>query len=175
MHRRTLLAAAASAAVARVGFAAKTPALVPADVATIKAAVARRGARAVLLNVWASWCEPCKEEMPDILRVHRKYERQGLRLILVSGDFQESREDAARFLGSLGVDFPTFLKTGDDQKFIDGLEPRWTGTLPVTLLYDGNGVTKHFWPEKVTYAALDQKLAEILKTKQQEPRKRRQR
>jgi len=56
------------------------------------------------------------------MRLHRKWKDRGLRLVLVSGDFETDREAAVRFLAEQGVDFPSFLKEGSDMEFIDGLE-----------------------------------------------------
>ena len=43
------------------------------------------------------------------------------------------------------MDFPSYLKTGDDMEFIDGLDPKWDGTLPASLLFDGQGKQLHLW------------------------------
>jgi thiol-disulfide isomerase/thioredoxin len=136
-------------------------------------AIKKPGARAVLVNVWATWCEPCMEEMPDILRFYKERKRRGLRLVLVSADPQEDRVRVARHLASLGVDFPSFLKTGDDMAFIDGLDPRWDGTLPASLLFDGQGQRRHLWKGQVSYTALAAKLDEVLAAKPQTPEPRR--
>src|SRR5262245_23650688 len=95
------------------------------------------GASATIVNVWASWCGPCREEFPDLLRVRRAYADRGLRLVLVSADFEPHA--ARRYLDQMGVDFPTFIKTGNDMDFINGLHPAWGGALPATLVYDGGG------------------------------------
>ena len=113
------------------------PELRPAAVEEIEQAVREPGARAVLLNVWATWCGPCREEFPELVHLGRAYRPRGLRLVLVSADFADQAGAARDFLRRQGVDFTTFLKTGDDMKFIDRLEPRWTGALPATFVYDG--------------------------------------
>ena len=46
----------------------------------------------------------------------------------------------------------SYLKTGDDMEFIDRLEPRWTGALPATFIYDGGGSLRDFWEGKASYA-----------------------
>jgi thiol-disulfide isomerase/thioredoxin len=139
--------------------ASASPEVAPADVAAVRAAIRKPGASAVLVNVWASWCDPCREEMPDVLRFYREHRDQGLRLILVSAD--DDAKDAARFLGTLGVDFPSLLKAGDDMAFIDGLDKKWSGSLPASFLYDGRGQKRRFWSGTVTYDELAAELAKL--------------
>ncbi len=47
------------------------------------------GSPLVLINFWASWCEPCKEELPALVKLEKKYSAQGLKIILVSIDDQD--------------------------------------------------------------------------------------
>ena len=94
----------------------------PAEAEAILAEVRTPGAAAVLVNVWATWCAPCREEFPDLLHVARELAPKGLRLVLVSVDFAGARRRRATFLTSQGVDFPTFVRTGKDEAFVDGLE-----------------------------------------------------
>jgi thiol-disulfide isomerase/thioredoxin len=150
-------AGAAKAASAR-------PKLERADVKKVLAEVRRPGAKAVLLNVWASWCDPCREEMPDLVRFLRANEARGLRLVLVSADAPDETEEAEKFLASQGIDFRSFVKTGGDMTFIDGLDKRWSGALPVTFLYDGRGRQRHLWQTPVTFEMLQAKLDELLGT-----------
>ncbi|HET9327275.1 MAG TPA: TlpA disulfide reductase family protein [Candidatus Eisenbacteria bacterium] len=113
------------------------------------------GATAVVMNIWATWCTPCREEFPDLMRVRREFERRGLRMVLVSADFPDQSEEARQFLSQQGVDFPTFLKTGKDMEFINGLNPRWSGALPATFVYDGHGALRSFREGRTTHAALE--------------------
>jgi thiol-disulfide isomerase/thioredoxin len=146
------------------------PAPASGDLADILAAVREPGASAVLVNVWATWCEPCREEMPDLIRFYRDHRAGGLRLVLVSADDPQSRREVARFLAKVGVGAHTggprlFIKTGDDMAFINGLDARWSGALPASFLFDGRGRQRHFWPGRVTLPDLEGGLAEIEKTK----------
>jgi hypothetical protein len=81
----------------------------------------------------------------------------------VSADDEDSRADAQKFLQSQGVDFPTFLKSGDDMSFINGLDRRWSGALPASFLFDGRGRLLQFWPRPITKEELNAKLDEALK------------
>ncbi|MGE4133689.1 MAG: TlpA family protein disulfide reductase [Bdellovibrionales bacterium] len=88
----------------------------------------------VLLNFWASWCEPCKVEMPYFKTLAEKYSDQGLRIVLISIDDPEDFEEARRFLQELGLDFPVFFKGSQTLKFVSEIYPEWTGAVPTTLI-----------------------------------------
>ena len=119
-------------------------------------------APAVLVNMWATWCMPCREEFPDLVRLKRAYEGRDLEVILVSGDFDSEMPEVRRFLEEQGVDFPTYIKTGKDMEFINGFEAGWSGALPATFLYDSGGSLRHAWEEKGSYAQFEQKVLELL-------------
>jgi len=128
----------------------------------------RPGARAVLVNVWATWCEPCREEFPDILRVARQYRGDGLRVVLVSGDFPTEEPRVRQFLADHGVDFTTYLKSGKDMEFVNGIDSTWSGTLPATWVYDGKGIRRAFWGGKAGYDDLNTKIREVLGTSRED-------
>jgi thiol-disulfide isomerase/thioredoxin len=140
----------------------KLPEVVTADVKTVLSAVRRPGARAVLVNVWATWCDPCVAELPDILKFYKESRNQGLRLVLVSADPSSAKKQVAEFLAARGVDFRSYLKTGDDMLFIDGIDPKWDGTLPASVLYDGNGQKQRLWSGPVTYDTLKKETQSYL-------------
>ncbi len=138
------------------------PAVEPASAEDILREVRAPGAGAVLVNIWATWCMPCREEFPDLVRMRRDYGDQGFRLILVSADFDSEMQEVLRFLNEQGVDFRTYIKTGKDMEFINSLHEDWTGALPATFIYDGEGRLKHFWQEKANYATFEQRVLEVL-------------
>ena len=138
------------------------PEIRPANAAQLQAAVRARGARVTLLNVWATWCIPCREEFPDLLRLRREYREHGLRLILVSADIDSQLPEARAFLTGQGVDFLTYLKQGADMPFIDSLDARWSGALPATLLYDATGQQIWFHEGKTSYDSLKIRIDHVL-------------
>ena len=136
--------------------------LTPATAAEIMEAVRHADANAVLVNVWATWCEPCVEEFPDIMAVYRQYKNQGLKVVFVSADFEDQADDVRAFLKTQGVDFPTYLKLSDDRAFINTLDPNWSGALPATWIYDGEGEKRHFWIGKASREQLKKKIRDVL-------------
>lgn len=136
--------------------------LQPATVEQLHAAIQAGGARVVLLNVWATWCVPCREEFPDLLRIRREYRERGLRLVLVSGDFDEEIPAARKFLKEQGVDFLTYIKQGDDMTFINGIDSLWSGAMPATVLYDASGRKLWFREGKTSYDSLKARIDPLL-------------
>ncbi len=61
----------------------------------------------VLLNFWATWCGPCRQEMPELQAFYDDRHPKGLEIIAI--DIQESAEDVAHYRQSLGINFPTVL------------------------------------------------------------------
>jgi thiol-disulfide isomerase/thioredoxin len=127
-------------------------------------AVREPGARAVLLNVWATWCVPCREEFPDLMKVDKTYRDRGLRVVLLSADFGETVHDVPAFLAQHGVDFPSFVRAGDegDQAFINGIDPRWSGAMPATWVFDGSGQVRSFWEGRADHARFEQAVLAVL-------------
>lgn len=119
---------------------------------------AREG-KVVLVNAWATWCIPCRHEMPDLLKLRKELGPRGLELVLVTTDFDDAVGEAREFLGSLGADFATWQKKQRDVDFIDGLDPSWSGALPFTAIYDRQGRRVASWEGR---ESLEQMRARIL-------------
>jgi thiol-disulfide isomerase/thioredoxin len=141
---------------------AAEPTLTRATAAEVLAAARAPGARATLINVWATWCQPCVEEFPDLVKLQRTYADRGLRLVLVSADFDDQRDGVLAFLRKQGANFPSYLKDQKDEDFIDGIDARWSGALPASFVVDRRGAIVDWWEGKKNYAALEATLAPLL-------------
>jgi thiol:disulfide interchange protein len=119
-------------------------------------------AGASMVNVWATWCIPCREEFPELLRLRERWASRGLELILVSGDFDATLGEAKKFLAEHGVDFATYLKSGPDAEFIDTLDPAWSGALPATFVFDADGTRRHSLLGKASYETFEEKVRDVL-------------
>jgi thiol-disulfide isomerase/thioredoxin len=145
---------------------AAAPAPRPADADAVLAEVRKPGAAAVLVNVWATWCLPCREEFPDLMRVSRELSARGLRLVLVSADLPDAGAEVVQFLTEQGVDFPTLIKAGKDDPFVNALGREWTGAIPATFVYDAHGKLVRFWEGKADYETIKKRALKALEIKE---------
>lgn len=63
----------------------------------------------IFLNFWASWCEPCVQEMPDLEKIYREYKDQGLIFLTVNSG--EEKDTVRQFMDANGYTFPVLLDT----------------------------------------------------------------
>jgi cytochrome c biogenesis protein CcmG, thiol:disulfide interchange protein DsbE len=95
-------------------------------------ALAGERGKVVLLNFWATWCEPCRAEMPELQ--HLADELQAERFTLLTVDVQDDRADIADFRKSLGLRLPTLLDEDGEVSHRYGVR-----ALPATFLIDAEG------------------------------------
>lgn len=140
-----LLAIFSAAQAARGGGRPAPPPVLAATGAEIRKLAHRPGARATLVSVWATWCDPCRKEFPGLQRVIRERAGKGARLLLVSADFPDQLPGVRKYLARHGVRDTTYIKTGDDMTFINSLDSSWSGALPATFIFDHRGRLASHW------------------------------
>lgn len=114
--------------------------LKPLDEAAYTKMVASYKGKVVLVNFWATYCVPCRKEMPALVAMQSRLSAKGFQLVTVSADEIEQERDAAAFLDKTKVAGPVYIKrVKDDDKFINSLDPKWSGALPASFLYDKSG------------------------------------
>jgi thiol-disulfide isomerase/thioredoxin len=103
--------------------------------------VAPHRGRVLVVNFWATWCEPCRREMPALQEAARRMARQGVDVVLVSADSEDGISTSVpKFLRDAGLSFPCFLQQSEDPaQFIDAVDPAWGGELPHTVVYSRSG------------------------------------
>ena len=99
-----------------------------------------------LLNIWATWCGPCKVEYPEFIEVHRMFKDRDFEFVSLSADKPEREDKVIDFLKSRNSGVKNYLFNKDDKyALIEAIDPEWNGALPYTILIEPNGniVWKH--------------------------------
>jgi thiol-disulfide isomerase/thioredoxin len=114
--------------------------LVPINEAGFQKLVEAHKGKVVLYDFWATWCAPCRAELPKLARLDDKLRAHGLQVVTISADDQDHKAAAEKFIQMFRVDGPAYLKQADnDDHFINAIDPKWSGALPALFLYDKAG------------------------------------
>ncbi|HSI88487.1 MAG TPA: TlpA disulfide reductase family protein [Pyrinomonadaceae bacterium] len=94
----------------------------------------------LLINFWATWCVPCREEFPDLVKLDAEYKGR-IDFITITLDFEEELETGVpKFLAEMKASMPTYLLvTPDETAAIAAVSKDWAGGLPFTVLYAPDG------------------------------------
>jgi len=130
----------------------------PVSAERLLAEVRRLGGKGTLVNAWASWCGPCKHEIPMLEKLSKKYAGAGIHVLLVSLDEPADREKAAAFLSERKLALTSYLAERPLGPFKEGMNPRWPGMLPASFLYDATGALRYFWGGE----AFEEEVAPVL-------------
>ncbi len=103
------------------------------------------GARGTIVNIWASWCGPCRRELPMLLGLQTSLAAQGIEVVFVSVDEPESEQAALSFFREQGGAAPIYVSEHPLGPFKQALTPRWRGMLPATFLFDAQGALRYLW------------------------------
>jgi len=114
--------------------------LKPLDETAYTKLVAEAKGRVLLVNFWATYCIPCRKEMPELVALAAKLKDKGFQFVTVTADEEEQAKEASAFLDKNKVPPPFYIKAAkNDDKFITAIDPKWTGALPASFLYDKTG------------------------------------
>lgn len=122
--------------------------VVPLDTADLKALLAKPKDKPLLVNFWATWCDPCRDEFPELVKLDKDYRPQSLDFVTVSlDDITDINRAVPQFLATMKATMPSYLLAATDpEPAINAVDPRWQGDLPATFLYNTQGelIYKHF-------------------------------
>jgi len=116
------------------------------------------------VTFWATWCEPCRDEYPMVNQLVQQFKPKGLAMFAMNMDDDAEASLALRFMARTNPVFVNYRKKpGKEEEFINRVNPKWTGALPVTFLYtpDGQlmGQIVGEQPRQVFVGAIEQLLA----------------
>jgi cytochrome c biogenesis protein CcmG/thiol:disulfide interchange protein DsbE len=111
--------------------------------------------KVVLVNFWATWCGPCKEEIPDFVKIYDQYKDKGFVILGVSVD--DSPEQLQAFMKEYGMNYPVLQMTPE---FEDAFGPFYGYPTSFVVARDGTICLKHLGP--LTHAQAEQEIKSLL-------------
>ena len=126
------------------------------DEAGVKDLLKNNSDKLRLINVWATWCGPCVNELPSFVTINRMYRRRDFEFITISADNPEKKDKVLKALKNLQAANTNYLFSTDDKyKLIEAVDPNWNGALPYTILVEPGG--KIVYGNKGTIDAMEMK------------------
>jgi peroxiredoxin len=104
------------------------------DLNGVKVSLAAYRGKVVMVNIWATWCPPCRQEMPSMQRLYEKFKGENFEILAVSID-SEGREAVAPFMRKMNLTFPALLDPGETIRPLYGI----TG-VPESFIIDKKGI-----------------------------------
>ena len=126
------------------------------DLPGLQNLISQRNGRVLFINVWATWCIPCREEFPDLVRLTNTFQDRPVEIIAISADYPDEIDSKViPFLESQRVNFPVYVQNFAGQEdFINFLNRGWSGALPASFIYNTGGEQKSFLLGKQSYQEL---------------------
>lgn len=113
--------------------------------------IKERKGKILFLNVWATWCVPCREEFPSIVKLSNEF--KDVEFVGISVDFPEEIETKIKpFLKRNNANFQNYVNSfSNDEELINTLNEKWSGAIPATFIYDKKGKQIYFIEGKKSY------------------------
>lgn len=93
-----------------------------------------------LVNIWATWCAPCVQELPEFVNIDRMYRERDFEFVTISLDDIAKKDKALERLKKLEASNKNYIYSGTNKyQFIEAIDPKWQGALPYTLLIAPGG------------------------------------
>ena len=113
-----------------------------------------------VVNFWATWCGPCVKELPYFEKLNEQYASEKVKVLLVSIDFVKDYEKKLQpFVKrkKLGSEVMLLNETKPNE-FIDKINPKWSGSIPATMIVNNKEKYNEFFEKEVTYEFLEVKV-----------------
>jgi thiol-disulfide isomerase/thioredoxin len=146
-----------------IALAAADAPLVKLNEAGYTKLLADQKGKVVLVDFWATWCTPCRKEMPLVAKLGAKLKAKGFEVITISSDELDNEPAAREFLKGTGITGTAYLKAAkDDDVFIRQIDPKWGGELPALVLYDKTGKKVKMWKGETAIADIEAAVTKLL-------------
>jgi thiol-disulfide isomerase/thioredoxin len=137
----------------------------PIDTDALKALLTQERQRPLLVNFWATFCDPCRDEFPDLVKIDKEYRPRSLDFVTVSlDDVTEIKKEVPKFLDEMNATMPAYLlNVSDPEPAINLVDRRWQGDLPATFLYNEKGEVVYKHIGRVNPAELREAIEKVVK------------
>ncbi|MFN4110908.1 MAG: TlpA family protein disulfide reductase [Ignavibacteria bacterium] len=133
------------------------------DKTKLQKLIKNRKGKVLLLNIWASWCGPCKKEFPDLVKLADQYKKSKVEIVGLSVDDREDLQtDVIPFLEKNNVNFKIYLQNFKNIEELIEIFPQWQGAIPLTVIFDSKGNQKKFIIGMRDFAFFDNAIQEVL-------------
>ena len=121
-----------------------------------------RNGKVLLLNIWATWCPPCRIEIPDLVKLSDNYYNV-VDVVGISIDYSEDLEQKILpFLKKNNVSYVNYISNfRKDEDLINFLHKKWNGVLPASFIYASNGDLLHYIEGKKDYDYFKEMIEKI--------------
>jgi thiol-disulfide isomerase/thioredoxin len=146
---------------------AKTPPVVgpkvtQIDIEGLKALIKPNG-KPLLINFWATWCDPCREEFPDLVKLNNAYKGKVDFVTVSLDDLADIDRDVPKFLAEMKSEMPAYLlHTPDEEAAINMVSKEWSGNLPMTVLLEANGKVGYQRNGRLKYETVKENIDRVL-------------
>ncbi len=124
--------------------------------------VETHGSELLVVNLWATWCGPCLEELPYFERLARETKEGAVQFVGVSVDLKNQVESQViPFLKKREMPYPSVVFFGDSEEMINFFSTEWKGDIPATFFYNKQGEKVGQFLGQVTYEELKQKVEQL--------------
>ena len=131
------------------------------ELADIKGIISNPGKKLRLVNLWATWCAPCRLEFPEFVVIQRMFGARDFEFISLSADKISKKDRALEFLKDKASALENYIAVDDDKyALIEAVDPDWNGALPYTLLIEPGGNIAYKHQGEVDFAALKRTIVE---------------
>ncbi|MEP7075863.1 MAG: thioredoxin domain-containing protein [Acidobacteriota bacterium] len=138
-----------------------TPRVSKIDALGLKGLIKPNG-KPLLVNFWATWCDPCREEFPELVKINNDFKGKIDFITISLDDLADINSGVPQFLTEMKADMPAFLLvTQDEESAISSVSKDWSGGLPFTMLINEKGETAYFRQGKVRPDILRGELSKI--------------
>ncbi len=117
----------------------------------------------LLINFWATWCYPCREDFPDLVKLDAEYKGRIDFVTISLDDPADISTIVPKFLADMKAEMPAFLlKTADESSVITSISKDWQGGMPFTVLYGTDGKQAYFRQGKVALPTVRAEIDRLL-------------